>query len=83
MRRVASAYGTLRDLEKPLEELTMARESATQANESSGSKVDIAQLDRLIDDLAGGDIEPSRRAAHALIERVVADEDNFEVIPRT
>tara|TARA_A100001037_G_C15112463_1_gene619702 strand:- start:168 stop:452 length:285 start_codon:yes stop_codon:yes gene_type:complete len=83
LRMVASAYGTLGDLEKPLQELNRARESAAQAGDSSVRKVDITELDRLIADLLGEQIEPARRAANALIERVVADEDNFEVIPRT
>ncbi len=83
LRMVASAYGTLGDLEKPLQELNRARESVAQAGDSSVRKVDITELDRLIADLLGEQVEPARRAANALIERVVADEDNFEVIPRT
>ena len=83
VRLVASAYGTLADLESPLDQLSKARKAVDLADETSSGVGDILEIDRLVNDLLSSDIDPARLAARALIERVIASEEQFEVIPRT
>ena len=80
---VASAYGTLGDLESPLDQLSKARKAVNLAKEASSGAGDILEIDRLVNDLLSSEIDPARLAARALIERVIASEEQFEVIPRT
>tara|TARA_B100000676_G_C17978215_1_gene787381 strand:- start:884 stop:1303 length:420 start_codon:yes stop_codon:yes gene_type:complete len=83
VRLVASAYGTLGDLESPLDQLSKARKAVNLAKEASSGAGDILEIDRLVNDLLSSEIDPARLAARALIERVIASEEQFEVIPRT
>jgi hypothetical protein len=76
VRTVASAYGTLNDLEAPLKRLEDAR---TGAGSVSAEAVDIAEL---LADVQGEDIVVAKAAVSALVERVIAGEELIEVLPR-
>ncbi|MBN4064585.1 recombinase family protein [Dehalococcoides mccartyi] len=78
VRLVASAYGTLNDLAKPLKRLEQARSS--DSSEDNSKQIDI---EKLLAEVQGEDTGVSKLAAGALLERVIASEDQVEVIPRT
>jgi hypothetical protein len=76
VRQVASAYGTLNDLVAPLERLENARAGVTA---DDAPQADVGQL---LTDLQGNEVVVAKVAVSALIERVIAGEDEVEVIPR-
>jgi hypothetical protein len=76
VRAVASAYGTLNDLVAPLKRLEDARAGVGSEN---ATPVDVAQI---LSDVNSEDIEIAKAAVAAVIERVIAGEDQIEVIPQ-
>ncbi|MEE8046885.1 MAG: recombinase family protein [Dehalococcoidia bacterium] len=76
VRMVASAYGTLNDLSAPLKRLEDARAGAGR---DDAEQVDVEQL---LTDAQGVDVDVARAAISAMIERVIAGEDSVEIIPR-
>ena len=76
VRQVASAYGTLNDLVAPLERLENARAGVTA---DDAPQADVGQL---LTDLQGNEVVVAKVAVSALIERVIAGEEEVEVIPR-
>ncbi len=76
VRSVASAYGTLYDLESPLKRLEEAR---TSAGSSDAEPVGVAKL---LAEVQGDDIVVAKAAVAAVVERVIAGEELVEVLPR-
>lgn len=76
VRAVASAYGTLNDLVAPLARLEQARVGDT------AERVEQIDIEQLLLDVVNADVAIAKAAVWALIERVVAAEDQIEVIPR-
>ena len=76
VRSVASAYGTLNDLAAPLQRLEVARSGARDEN------IEQADVDRLLSEVHENEVTIAKAAVSALIERIVAGEEQVEVIPR-
>lgn len=76
VRYVASAYGTLQDLKQPLTRLESAR-AATESDDAPN-----VDVEKLLSEFQGDAIGPAKIAAAALLERVIADPDQIEVLPR-
>ena len=76
VRMVASAYGTLNDLAAPLKRLEDARAGV---GAEPAAEADIAQL---LLDVQGADNVAAKYAVSAIVERVIAGEDQVEVLPR-
>jgi hypothetical protein len=76
VRSVASAYGTLRDLEGPLKRLEYARSGV--AHES----VQPPDIEDLLIGVHSDDTSVARIAIKAILERVVVGDNSVEVIPR-
>jgi hypothetical protein len=73
---VASAYGTLNDLAAPLKRLEDARAGV---GAEPAAEADIAQL---LLDVQGADNVAAKYAVSVIVERVIAGEDQVEVLPR-
>jgi DNA invertase Pin-like site-specific DNA recombinase len=76
VRAVASAYGTLNDLAAPLKRLEDARAGI------SSDPADPPDIEQLLAQAVGDDIIVAKVAISAVIERVIAAENQVEVIPR-
>lgn len=76
VRTVASAYGTLHDLAAPLKRLEDARAGV------SSEPTEKTDVDQLLAQTSCDDIALAKTAISAVIERVIAAEDQVEVIPR-
>ncbi len=76
VRAVASGYGNVRDLSRPLEELAIARRLADEPVEAS---YDDATLRKMV---MADDIATARPALLAVIERISVGPDSVEVTPK-
>jgi hypothetical protein len=76
VRVVASAYGTLKDLETPLHRLEKMRDGRVVED------VQRINIERLQKDIKGDDIVAVKYAIAAIVERVIAGRDTVEVFPR-
>ncbi len=76
VRAVANGYGNVRDLQRPLEELSMARELAGEPTEMS---FDAATLRNMA---ASTEIATARPALLAVIERISVGQKSVEVTPK-
>jgi DNA invertase Pin-like site-specific DNA recombinase len=76
VRLVASAYGTLNDLVAPLRRLEDVRAGV---GAEDAEQADVGQL---LNDVQGDDVAVARNAVAAVVERVIAGEEQVEVIPR-
>ena len=76
VRAVASGYGNVRDLQQPLEELSIARRLASETVEAT---YDDATLRKMV---MAEDITTARPALLAVIERIAVGRDSVEVMPK-
>jgi hypothetical protein len=73
---VASAYGTLRDLEGPLKRLEYARSGVAQKS------VQPPDIEDLLIGVHSDDASVARTSIRAIVERVVVGDNSVEIIPR-
>ena len=76
VRSVASAYGTLRDLEGPLKRLEYARSGVAQKS------VQPPDIEDLLIGVHSDDTSVARTSIKAIVERVVVGDNSVEIIPR-